>query len=202
MVHIRNTVYSAAALLLAFALALALTMAPPASAQDDANYGADDNTYDEETILDEATELFGDGAEGLAKVLEKIFAKNGRPNGYIKGQEGSGALIVGLRYGSGELNHKIEGKKKVHWTGPSVGIDAGGNASKTFTLIYNLYDTEEMFRRYPAVEGSFYYIGGLGVNYHQRGDVILVPIRLGVGLRAGANVGYLKYSKKRKYIPF
>lgn len=162
----------------------------------------DTGTYDEDTILNEAGDFFGEGAEGLGKIIEKIFADLGRPNGYIKGTEGSAALIIGLRYGSGELAHKIEGNRLVHWTGPSIGLDAGGNLSKSFTLVYNLYDTEDLYHRYPAIEGSFYYIGGLGVNYQKRGDVVLAPIRLGVGLRAGANIGYLKYSKKRKILPF
>ncbi|MCH8862322.1 MAG: DUF1134 domain-containing protein [Proteobacteria bacterium] len=162
----------------------------------------DTGTYDEDTILNEAGNFFGAGAEGLGKIVEKIFADLGRPSGYIKGTEGSAALIFGLRYGSGELAHKIEGNRLVHWTGPSIGLDAGGNLSKTFTLVYNLYDTEDLYHRYPAVEGSFYYIGGLGVNYQKRGEVVLAPIRLGVGLRAGANIGYLKYSKKRKILPF
>lgn len=162
----------------------------------------DDGTYDESTIVKEAGDFLGEGAEVLGKVIEKIFADLGRPNGYIKGTEGSAALVIGLRYGQGELAHKIEGNRPVHWTGPSIGLDAGGNLSKTFTLVYNLYDTEEIYHRFPAIEGSFYYIGGVGVNYQQRGEVILAPIRLGVGLRAGANIGYLKYSKKRKIIPF
>ena len=170
------------------------------SSFDEAGY--QDNTYDEDTIIHEAGDFLGDGAQGLASVIESIFKKHGRPNGYIKGTEGSGAIVLGLRYGNGTLEHKIEGTRAVHWTGPSVGIDAGGNLSKTFTLVYNLYDTEDIYRRYPAVEGSFYYVGGLGVNYHQRDEVVVVPIRLGVGLRAGANVGYLKYSKKRKILPF
>ena len=162
----------------------------------------DDGTYDEKTVMAEAGDFFGDGAEGLGKIIEKIFADLGRPNGYIKGTEGSGALVIGLRYGNGQLAHKIEGNRPVHWTGPSIGLDAGGNLSKTFTLVYNLYDTEDLYHRYPAIEGSFYYIGGLGVNYQKRNDVVLAPIRLGVGLRAGANIGYLKYSKKRKILPF
>ncbi len=172
----------------------------PGSEIDDSTY--DDGTYDRRTILKQADDFFGAGAEGLAKVIEKIFTDLGRPNGYIMGTEGSAALIVGLRYGKGELAHKIEGNRPVHWTGPSIGLDAGGNVSKSFTLVYNLYDTEDLYHRYPAIEGSFYYVGGLGVNYQKRGDVVLAPIRMGVGLRAGANIGYMKYSKKRKILPF
>ena len=184
-----------------FPVALILLIAPSAIAQEEQPENEAD-TYDQETVLDEAKGFFGEGAEGLGKVIEKIFADLGRPNGYIMGDEAAGAFVVGLRYGNGELVHKIEGRRKVHWTGPSVGFDVGGNASRVFTLVYNLYDTEDLYRRYPEIEGTFYFIGGFGVNYQQRGDVILAPIRLGVGLRAGANVGWVKYSKKRRILPF
>lgn len=176
---------------------VAICLAFPAAAQEQ-----EDDTYDKETIIDEAGQLFGEGAEGLAQIIEKIFADLGRPNAYIAGSEVSGALVFGLRYGNGRLVHKIEGERPIHWTGPSVGFDAGGNGSKVFTLVYDLYDTEEIYERFPAGEGNLYYIGGLGVNYQQKGDIIIAPIRLGVGLRAGVNVGWLKYSKKRKWLPF
>ena len=180
---------------------LILFFAAPVYAQEETP-PVDDDTYDQETILDEAKGFFGDGAEGLAKVVEKVFADLGRPNGYIMGDEGAGAFVVGLRYGAGELVHKIEGNRRVHWTGPSIGFDVGGNASKVFTLVYELYDTEDLYRRYPEIEGTFYFVGGVGVNYQQRGRVKLAPIRLGVGLRAGANIGWIKYTKKRKILPF
>ncbi len=182
-------------------LGFLLLISAPATALEEPQPGEED-TYDQETVLEEAKGFFGDGAEGLGKVIEKIFADLGRPNGYIMGDEAAGAFVVGLRYGNGELIHKIEGKREVHWTGPSVGFDVGGNAARVFTLVYNLYDTEDLYRRYPEVEGTFYFIGGFGVNYQQRGDVILAPIRLGVGLRAGANIGWIKYTKKRKILPF
>ena len=161
-----------------------------------------DSTYDEETVLSAAEGFFGDSAEGIARALEQVFADQGRPNGYIIGEEAGGGFIGALRYGSGTLHHKIEGTRQVHWTGPSIGFEIGGNAAKVFTLVYNLYDTEDIFRRYPAVEGQFYFVAGLGVNYHQRDDVILAPIRTGIGVRATANVGYLKYTPDRKFNPF
>jgi hypothetical protein len=162
----------------------------------------DQNTYDKETVIKGAEGVFGKGAEGVGKVIERIFADLGRPTGYIVGQEAGGAFIGGLRYGDGTLYHKIEGEQKVHWTGPSVGFDIGGDASKNFTLVYNLNDTQEIFQRYPAVEGKVYFVGGFTVNYHQRGNIILAPIRLGAGWRLGANIGYLNYTKDRTYIPF
>ena len=111
----------------------------------------EDNSYDEESVLDAAEGVFGKGAEGLAGLIEKAFADNGRPNAYIAGEEAGGGLLFALRYGNGTLHHKIEGQQPVHWTGPSVGFEAGGDAAKVFTLIYNLYDTDDMYRRYPAV---------------------------------------------------
>ena len=172
--------------------------------QTDANRSrqTDDNTYDEGTIIDEAKGFFGEGAEAVAKVIEKVFADLGRPNAYIAGEELSAAIVGGLRYGDGELHHKLLGEERVYWAGPSIGFDLGANGAKTFVLVYNLYDLESIYQRFPGVEGSFYLVGGVGVNYQQAGDIILAPIRLGVGLRTGANVGYLHYSKNRKLLPF
>ena len=181
-------------------LAMALAVTPAANSQTETELPED--TFDQESVLDAATGFFGSGAKGLAKAIEKVFADNGRPNAYILGNEGSAALIVGLRYGNGTMFHKIEGERKVHWTGPSIGFDAGANLSKVFVLVYNLYDTDDLFHRFPAVEGSFYWIGGVGVNYQQKGDIVLAPMRVGVGLRAGVNLGYMKYSKKKKLLPF
>ena len=172
--------------------------------QTDANRSrqTDENTYDEGTIIKEAGNFFGEGAEAVAKVIEKVFADLGRPNAYIAGEELSAAIVGGLRYGDGELHHKLLGEERVYWAGPSVGFDLGANGAKTFVLVYNLYDLDSIYQRFPGVEGSFYFVGGVGVNYQQSGDIILAPIRLGVGLRTGANVGYLHYSKSRKLLPF
>jgi hypothetical protein len=145
---------------------------------------------------------FGEATEGVAMVIEKIFADLGKPNAYIVGREGGGALVVGLRYGRGKLFSKVEGEREIFWTGPSIGPDIGGDASRSFALVYNLHDTNEIFQRFPAVEGKAYLIGGVSANYHQRGDVVLVPIRLGAGWRLGANVGYIKYSREGRLIPF
>lgn len=172
------------------------TAAAPAAAT------GDPTRYDQKSVLQAATGFFGKGAEGVGGMIERIFADLGEPNGYITGNEASGALLVGLRYGSGTLFHKVEGNSTVHWTGPSFGVDVGGDASKVFTLVYSLNDTQDLYHRFPAVEGKVYIIGGFTANYHQRGQVILVPIKLGVGWRLGANVGYLKYSKKPRYMPF
>ena len=159
-------------------------------------------TFAEDDVLGAAEDVFGKGAEGLGEMIRSSFAKYGQPNGYIVGREVSGAFIFGLRYGSGKLYHKVEGEKVVHWTGPSVGFDVGGDGSKTFALVYNLNDTEDLFRRYPAAEGKAYFVGGFTANYLQRDDVIIVPVKLGVGARLGVNIGYMKFSKTGKVVPF
>jgi hypothetical protein len=182
------------------ALPVLLLAAVPAFAADPA--AADKNTYDQDSVLKEATAFFGETTEGLAKVIEKAFKEQGRPTGYIKGEEASGALTVGLRYGNGTLTLKNGGSRKVWWQGPSIGFDAGANASKVFTLVYNMNGTDQIFKRYPSVDGSLYYVGGAGINYQQRGKVVLAPIRLGVGLRAGASVGYLNYTRAKTINPF
>lgn len=159
-------------------------------------------TFAEDDVLGAAEDVFGKGAEGLAEIVRRNFKEHGQPNGYIVGREAGGAILFGLRYGSGTLYHKIEGQMPVHWTGPSVGFDIGGDGSKTFALVYNLNNTEDLFRRYPAAEGKAYLIGGFAANYLQRDDVVIVPIKLGVGWRLGINAGYLKFSKKGKVLPF
>lgn len=159
-------------------------------------------SYQEDDLIGAAEGVFGKGAEGLAGMIEKILKDQGRPNAYIAGREASGAFVVGLRYGSGTLNHKIEGKREVYWTGPSIGFDVGGNASNTFVLVYNLYDTQDLYHRFPAAEGTAYLVGGFTASYLRWGNVVLIPIRLGVGYRLGVNAGYMKFSEKRTWLPF
>ncbi|MBT5187810.1 MAG: DUF1134 domain-containing protein [Kordiimonadaceae bacterium] len=159
-------------------------------------------TYDKENVMNAASEFFGEGSEALASVIEKAFEDLGEPNGYIIGTEVSAALIVGARYGDGTLSHKIEGDSRIYWKGPSVGIDVGANGSRVFALVYNLNDTNELFQRYPAVEGSLYYVAGFGMNYQQVDEIIIAPIRVGVGLRAGVNLGYLHFTRERSWSPF
>jgi len=159
-------------------------------------------TYAEDDLIGAAEGLFGQGAEGLARVIEDVLSKQGEPNGYIVGREGGGALVLGVRYGSGTLFHKVEGQKPVYWTGPSIGLDAGANAGNTFVLVYNLYDTEELYERYPAGEGQAYLVGGFTASYLRKGNVVLIPIRVGAGLRLGVNAGYMRFSKKQRWLPF
>jgi hypothetical protein len=161
----------------------------------------DDEGYDQDSVLKAATDFFGETAEGLGKVIEKAFKEQGRPNGFIRGEEAAGAVGVGLRYGQGELSLKSGKSAKVYWSGPSIGFDLGGNASKVFVLVYHLPNVAAIYRRYPGVDGSLYYLGGAGINYQRLDGVTLAPIRLGVGLRSGASVGYVHYRRKKSLNP-
>ena len=153
-------------------------------------------------VLTAAEGVFGRGARGLANILEGILRDQGEPIAYITGQEAGGAFIFGLRYGSGTMHHRIEGQRRVYWTGPSVGFDVGGNADKVFILVYNLHDAQRLFRRFPQAEGNVHFVGGFAAQYLRRGDVVLIPIRLGVGWRLGANAGYMRFSERSRWIPF
>ena len=159
-------------------------------------------TYKKDDLIGAAEGVFGKGAAGLAGIVEKILKDQGEPNAYIAGREASGAFVVGLRYGSGTMQHTVEGQRPVYWTGPSIGFDVGGDATKVFTLAYNLYDSQDLYKRFPQVEGRAYFVGGFSATYLRRGDVVLIPIRLGVGMRLGANIGYMKFSEKSKWLPF
>jgi len=161
-----------------------------------------DNTYDQETLLQAAENFFGITTANLAQMVRKAFAEHGEPDGYIEGEEVSGAFLIGVRYGKGVLHRKRAKDVDLFWRGPSVGIDAGGNAAKVFVLVYNIKNTDQIYARFPGVDGSLYVVGGLGMNYQRADTVVLAPIRTGVGLRLGANIGYLHYSKDNSWIPF
>ena len=165
------------------------------------NARAQQATYSENEIMAAAENLFGATTKGLASVIEKIFQDLGQPNGFISGDEISGAFIIGLRYGRGELNQKGKTKQPIFWQGPSIGFDFGGNASKTFVLIYNMSSPDDLYRRFPGLDGSFYFVAGIGVNYQTDGVLTVAPIRTGVGLRAGASLGYLHYTRESSWFP-
>ena len=160
------------------------------------------STYKKDDLIGAAEGVFGKGAQGLAGMIEDILKKQGEPNAYIVGREAGGALVLGVRYGSGTLHHKVEGELPAYWTGPSIGFDAGANAGNTFVLVYNLFDSEDLYKRYPAGEGAAYLLGGFNASYLRRGDVVLIPIRVGVGARLGVNAGYMKFRKKQSWLPF
>ena len=159
-------------------------------------------TYRKDDLIGAAEGVFGKGAKGLAELIEDLLKKQGEPNGYIVGREAGGAFIFGVRYGSGTLYHKVEGQKPVYWTGPSLGIDAGANASSTFVLVYNLYNTDDLYKRFGSGEGQAYLLGGFQVSYLRDGDRVLIPVRSGAGLRLGLNAGYMKFTPKKNWVPF
>jgi hypothetical protein len=163
---------------------------------------APSDTYSRDEIVNSVSDFMGVTAETAGGAVEKIFAQQGQPTAYIAGEEASGAFGIGLRYGRGLLYMKGKPPMEVFWQGPSVGWDFGGNASRVFTLCYNLHVPDAIYQRFPGVEGSAYLVGGLGVNYQQANDITLAPIRAGVGARLGVNAGYLAYSRQRNILPF
>ncbi len=167
-------------------------------------YGYDGPTrpYSSNEIVDAGHRFFGTITKGLASVVEYAFQQQGRPNGYILGQDAGGAIIAGLRYGEGVLYTKDAGTHRVYWQGPSIGYDVGGDGSKVMVLVYNLRDPSDIYQRFGGVDGSAYMIGGVGLTFQKSGDIVTAPIRTGLGLRLGANIGYLKYTPGPTWFPF
>jgi len=163
---------------------------------------AEEETFTVDEVRAKAEGFFGEVTEGLAEGIEKVFADQGRPNAIILGEEVSGAIGVGLRYGEGMLEFKTRGGQKVYWQGPSIGWDLGGNASKVMALVYDLPSVDSLYRRFPGVDGSFYVVAGASVSYQRADDIVIAPIRTGVGLRTGANIGYLHFGDEFSVIPF
>ncbi len=181
----------------------AYTPPPPAyEGQPYARPQNEEDTYSSDEILAAGHSFFGRVSTGLARVVEYAFSKSGRPNGYILGEEAGGAFVAGLRYGEGTLHTKDAGAHKVFWQGPSLGYDFGAEGSKTMVLVYNLRNLDELYGRFAGVDGSAYFIGGVGLTFQKRDHITLAPIRSGVGLRLGANVGYLKYTRRPTWNPF
>jgi len=161
-----------------------------------------DGTYSMREITSAGHGFFGAASRGLASVIEYAFRQQGRPNGYILGEDAGGAFVAGLRYGRGTLYTRDAGDHPVFWQGPSIGYDAGGDGSKVMTLVYRLRDPHDIYRRFGGVEGSAYVVGGVGMNFQANGNIMLAPIRTGIGLRMGANIGYLKYTRRPTWNPF
>jgi hypothetical protein len=168
---------------------------PPQRAPGPANYGPDE-------LVGAGHRFFGNVSRGLASVIERAVSQWGLPNGYILGEEGSGALVAGLRYGEGTLYTKNAGDLRVYWQGPSLGFDWGGDGARTMTLVYNLPSTHAIYQRFGGIDGSAYIIGGFGMTALTADNIVLVPIRSGIGLRLGANIGYLKYTPHATWNPF
>lgn len=182
--------------LAAVVLAL-LAFAAPAQAQ-----GSLSDTFSGEELLQNGQQFFGSAAQGLASVVERAVSQYGQPNGYILGEEAGGALFVGAKYGEGTLYTRNAGQFKIFWQGPSIGLDVGGDGSKVMMLVYNLTSIQEILGRYPGIDGSAYVIGGVGMTVTKKGDVVVVPIRSGVGARLGINVGYLNFTSEPTWNPF
>jgi len=160
------------------------------------------NTYGPDELLGAGHKFFGNVSRGLASVIERAVSQWGLPNGYILGEEGSGAFVAGLRYGEGTLYTKNAGTRKVYWQGPSIGYDFGGEGSKTMILVYNMHNPDDVYYDYAGVGGQAYIVGGVGITYLKSGPVTMAPIRSGLGLRIGANVGYLKFTRSPTWNPF
>jgi len=160
------------------------------------------NQYSSNEIIDTGHRFFGTVARGLAQIVEKAGSQWGLPNGYILGQEAGGAVVAGLRYGEGTLYTKNAGDLRVFWQGPSVGFDFGGDGARTMMLVYSLPATDAIYQRFAGIDGSAYFVGGLGMTALAANNMIVVPIRSGIGLRLGANVGYLKFTPTSTWNPF
>ncbi len=178
------------------ALVAAFVAVPPASAQDRGG------TYSTPELVRTGHNFFGTVSGGLATVIEQAVSRYGQPNGYILGEEGSGAIIGGLRYGEGHLNTRDRGSTKVYWQGPSIGWDFGGEGARTMMLVYNLPAVDALYQRFGGVDGSAYFIGGFGMTALVADRIYVVPVRSGLGVRLGVNLGYLKFTPTATWNPF
>ena len=185
-------------LVLSLLLLLGLAFATaPANAQ-----GSVSDTFSVDEIVDKGGEFFGSVSQGLASVVERAVSQFGLPNGYILGEEAGGALFVGGRYGEGTLYTRNQGDYPLFWQGPSIGFDVGGDGSKVMMLVYNLNQIQDVLGRFVGVDGSAYIVGGFGMTVIKRSNIVIVPIRSGVGARLGINIGYLKFTNEPTWNPF
>jgi len=179
--------------------AATLVLAPTFS---QAQEGSVSDTYSGDELVATGGQFFGSVAQGLASLVERAVSQFGLPNAYILGEEAGGAIFAGARYGEGTMYTRNQGEHPVFWQGPTVGLDFGGDGSKVMMLVYNLNTVSDVYGRYPGVDGSAYVVGGLGMTVIKYGDVVMVPIRSGVGARLGINVGYLKFTQEPTWNPF
>ncbi len=164
--------------------------------------GAVSETYSSDELLNTGHQFFGSISQGLASVMERTISQFGQPNAYILGQEGSAALIGGARYGEGNMYTRNAGQREIFWQGPTIGLDVGGDGSRVMMLVYNLPGVNAIYDRYPAIQGTAYIVGGIGMTVMKQNNVVIVPIRSGVGARLGINVGYLKFTPQPTWNPF
>lgn len=186
----------------AFALMCALTLAITPSMSQAQTLTAKTDTFSAQEIVDKGGAFFGSVTKELASIVEKAVSDYGQPNAYILGDEAGGAVFAGARYGNGKMYTRNQGEHAVYWQGPSFGFDVGGDGSKVMMLVYNLPSTNDIYTRFPGVDGSAYAVGGLGMTVMKSDDIVLVPIRSGVGARLGINVGYLKFTTEPTWDPF
>ena len=158
--------------------------------------------FSESALVISAAKYLGTTAESMAEIMDRVFSQYGIPDAIIRGEEVSAAVVFGLRYGRGTLEMRSGAQHPIYWRGPSAGVDTGGNAAKSFTLVYGIQNVEEAYSRFGGVDGSAFYLGGVAVNYLQRDDIVMAPMRAGVGLRAGVSIGYLKFTRESGWFPF
>jgi hypothetical protein len=175
---------------------------PPPTASGPRPVPPRDDQFSADELVDAGHRFFGGLSRGLALIVQRAGSQWGQPNGYILGEEAGGAFVGGLRYGDGTLYTKNAGDRRVFWQGPTIGFDAGADGARTMMLVYNLPSTEAVFDRFGGIDGSAYFVGGLGMTALTANDIVLVPIRTGVGLRLGANLGYLKFTSRPTWNPF
>lgn len=187
-------------LLMAMLLAMILTFVSPLLAH--AQQAPSNDTFSSQEVVDSGHVFFGNLAQGMASMIEGLTSQYGQPNGYILGEEASGAFFGGLRYGEGVLYTRNAGNHRVYWQGPSIGFDIGGDGTRTMILVYNLPSVDTMFQRFPGVSGSAFLVGGLSASANQSAQVVVAPIRAGLGARLGVNIGYLKFTREPTWNPF
>ncbi len=196
MINTRLFLVTFAALVL-----LAGCAAPVARAEPD-NATSTRSSYSDDEVVKAANGFFASGAKELGQVLQRVLKEKGQPVAIIRGEEAGGAIGIGVRYGQGEVAFKGGAGRKIYWQGPSIGFDVGANAVKVFALVYDMPKPDDLFRRYPGVDGSLYFVGGFGVNYVQRDQTVIAPVRFGVGWRQGINLGYMNFSREKRINPF
>jgi hypothetical protein len=162
----------------------------------------DPSSFQASELVESGHQFFGSASRGLALAVQEATRRWGEPNGYILGQEASGAFFGGLRYGEGKLFTRNAGQRPIFWQGPSLGFDMGGEGARTMMLVYNMPFTDALYKRFVGLDGSAYFIGGFGVTAAAADEMIVVPIRAGVGARLGVNVGYLKFTPEPTWNPF
>ena len=200
--HVQSVIYANLAIFLIATISISsLTFSTSPSLAQAQQINSED-TFSVSEVVNTGHRFFGNVSGGLASVVERAFSRFGLPNGYILGEQAAGAFIGGLQYGEGVLHTKTAGQDKAYWQGPTVGWDFGGAGTRTMMLVYKLPNIEALYRRFPGVSGSAVVIGGVEMSVRKRGNVVVVPIRSGIGARLGVNVGYLKFTTHPTINPF